>query len=70
VAADEFAPTYGLEYNAWVVTASAAVSMGNRYVTLPGGTVFFAMSWPAADRESKMIDALTTFLTKEALLTK
>jgi hypothetical protein len=70
VSADEFAPVYGLEYNAWVVTASAAVSTGDRYVALPGGTVFFAIGWPAAERESKMDDALTNFLTKEALLSK
>lgn len=68
--ADEIAPAFGLEYNAWVVTASVAVSAGERYVTLPGGTVFFAMNWPAADRESKMNDALTNFLTKESLLSK
>lgn len=70
LSADEFAPAFGLEYNAWVVTASVAVGAGERYITLPGGTVFFAMNWPAADRESKMNDALTNFLTKEALLSK
>ena len=68
--ADEVAPAYGLEYNAWAVTASAAVRAGDRYVTLPGGTVFFAIGWPAADRESKMDSALTSFLTKQALLSK
>jgi hypothetical protein len=67
---DEYAPAYGLEYNAWVVTLSTAVGVGNRYVTLPGGEVFFAVNWPAADRASKMDGALTGFLTKEALLTK
>ncbi len=67
---DEYAPAYGLEYNAWVVTLSTAVNAGYRYVTLPGGAVFFAISWPAADRTSKMDAALTSFLSKEALMTK
>ncbi len=67
---DEYAPAYGLEYNAWVVTVSTAVNVGYRYVTLPGGEVFFAINWPAADRTSKMDGALTSFLSKEALMTK
>lgn len=67
---DEYATTYGLEYNAWVVTLSTAVNVGYRYVTLPGGEMFFAINWPAADRESKMDSALTGFLKNNALLTK
>jgi hypothetical protein len=67
---DEYAPAYGLEYNAWVVTLSTGVGVGNRYVTLPGGELLFAMSWPAADRESKIDGGLTGYLSKDAMLTK
>jgi len=70
IVSDEYAPLYGLEYNAWVVTADMAVQQGYRYITLPGGTVFFAISWPAADRAHDMDSALTDFLAKEALLSK
>lgn len=70
ITTDEYAPAFGLEYNAWVVTAATAVGTGDRYITLPGGMLFFAMSWPAADRQSKMDAALTGFLTKEAFLSR
>jgi hypothetical protein len=67
---DEYAPAFGLEYNAWVVTLSTAVGTGNRYVTLPGGELLFAVNWPAADRESKIDGGLTSYLSKDAVLTK
>jgi hypothetical protein len=63
VAADEVASLYTLENNAWVITAAGAARIGDRVLTLPGGELFLSATWPASERENKMTDALTDFLT-------
>lgn len=67
---NENAPLYFLESNAWAVTATIAVSGGERFLTLPGGYMMWDLSWPADDRLKNMEAALSDFLTKEELLTK
>jgi hypothetical protein len=68
--ADEVATPYVLENNAWVITVSSVARMGEKFLTLPGGYLFLSATWPAADRENMMEDALTNFLTKEEFLSK
>jgi hypothetical protein len=63
IAADEVASLYTLENNAWVITAAGAARIGDRVLTLPGGELFLSATWPASERENKMTDALTDFLT-------
>jgi hypothetical protein len=66
--ADEVATLYTLENNAWVITAAGSARIGEQFLTLPGGDLFLSSTWPAADRNSKMEDALTDFLSKEMAL--
>jgi hypothetical protein len=61
---DEVATLYTLENNAWVITVAGAARIGDRFLTLPGGELFLTPSWPPSDREEKMEDALTDFLSK------
>ncbi|MGA7340292.1 MAG: hypothetical protein WBE72_12240 [Terracidiphilus sp.] len=68
--ANEIATAYVLENNAWVITVSAVARMGEKFLTLPGGYLFFSSTWGAADRDGKMEDALTNFLTKDEFFAK
>jgi len=68
--AGEVATPYVLENNAWVITVSTVAHLGEKFLTLPGGYLFLSSTWPAADRESMMEDALTNFLTREEFLGK
>lgn len=58
------------ENNAWVVTSVAAIVGGQKYLTLPGGYLFWNIAWPADDRQDKMEAALKDFLSNEALLSR
>ncbi len=67
---NEAAPPYILESDAWVVTAVSAVVGGQPFLSLPGGYVIWDSTWPAADRNDKMADALKDFLLNEAILSQ
>ncbi len=68
--ANEILPLNTLENNAWVVTVAVAVRDGMRSFTLPGGYLFYTAKWPAAEHESKMEAALSSFLSNEEMLSK
>ena len=40
-------PAYVLEYNAWMATAIAAITSGQKYLTLPGAYQVWNITWPA-----------------------
>jgi hypothetical protein len=58
------------ENDAWVVTSIAAIVSGQKYLTLPGGYLFWDASWPADSRNDKMESVLKDFLNKEAMLSQ
>ncbi|HKN20999.1 MAG TPA: hypothetical protein VJX73_06270 [Terracidiphilus sp.] len=58
------------ENDAWVVTSIAAIVGGQKYLTLPGGYLFWNIAWPAAQRDDMMEAALKDFLSNEALLSR
>lgn len=66
----ETAPLFVIENNAWAVTATVAVSSGERYLTLPGGYMMWNATWPDADKLNNMESALNDFLSKQELLSK
>jgi hypothetical protein len=61
---------YVLESDAWVVTTVTAVASGQKYLTLPGGYLVWNSTWPEADRNDKMADALKDFLNNGAQLSR
>jgi hypothetical protein len=67
-AADEDTPFLVNENNAWVITSVAAIVSGQKYLTLPGGYLFYNSAWPMDAREDQMEGALKDFLANEALL--
>lgn len=67
---NENAPLYYLENNAWAVSATIAVSAGEKYFTLPGGYIMWNAAWPDADKLNNMVAALNDFLIKQEELTK
>jgi hypothetical protein len=64
------APFLVNENDAWVVTSIAAIVGGQKYLTLPGGYLFWNVAWPAAQRDDNMEAALKDFLSNEALLSR
>jgi hypothetical protein len=70
IAGNEDAPLFVLEYNAWSMTAAAAASNGQKFLTLPGGYLLWNSAWPVADRPTVMDDALKTYLANEAALSR
>jgi hypothetical protein len=67
---DAGAPLLLNENNAWVVTSIAAIVGGQKYLTLPGGYLFWNVAWSADERQDKMEAALKDFLSNEALLSR
>jgi hypothetical protein len=67
---NEDAPLFVLEYNAWSMTAAAAVGSGQKFLTMPGGVLLWNSAWPVADRTTVMDDALKTYLADEAALSR
>ncbi len=65
---DADAPLLEDENNAWVVTSIAAIVSGQKYLTLPGGYLFWNAAWTVDERQDKMEGALKDFLSNEALL--
>jgi hypothetical protein len=64
------APFLVSENDAWVVTSIAAVVGGQKYLTLPGGYLYWNSAWPANEVDDKMGAALKDFLSNEALLSQ
>jgi hypothetical protein len=58
------------ENDAWVVSSVAVIVGGQKYMTLPGGYLFWSIAWPAAQRDDFMESALKDFLSSEALLSR
>jgi hypothetical protein len=67
---NETAPLYIQENDGWVVTSVAAIFDSQKFMTLPGGYLFWNSSWTAADRNLNMDLALKDFLANEALLSR
>ena len=67
---NEDAPLYVLEYNAWSLTAADAVSVGQRFLTIPGGYLLWNSTWAVEDRNPKMDEALKSYLTNYASVTR
>jgi len=64
------APLLINENDAWVVTSIGAIVGGQKYLTLPGGYLFWNAAWPAAQRDDMMESALKDYLSNEALLSR
>ncbi len=67
---NEAAPLFILENDGWVMTSLSAAYDGQKFLTLPGGELFWDASWPAADRNMTMDSALKDFLANYALLSR
>ena len=67
---DTGAPLLVNENDAWVVSSIAAIVGGQKYMTLPGGYLFWNVAWSADERQDKMEAALKDFLSNEALLSR
>jgi hypothetical protein len=67
---NEDAPAYILESDGWVVTTVTALSVGQKYLTLPGGYVVWDTTWSADQRNDKMESVLKDFLSNEMLLSR
>jgi hypothetical protein len=63
-------PLFILENDAWVVSSTAAIVGGQKFLTLPGGYLFWNASWPADERNDKMEAVLKDYLSNEALLSR
>jgi hypothetical protein len=69
-AGDEAPPLYVDEYNAWMMTVATSMGAGQKYLTLPGGFPVWNSTWPAADRNASIADALNNYLTNDAALSR
>ncbi|MFZ1941522.1 MAG: hypothetical protein WBA18_04405 [Terracidiphilus sp.] len=67
---NEDVPAFILESDAWVVTTVTALSVGQKYLTLPGGYVVWDTTWTAEQRNDKMESVLKDFLSNEMLLSR
>jgi hypothetical protein len=63
-------PLFILEYNGWNMSAGAAVGIGQRFLTMPGGYLLWNRGWTPEERTPKMDDALKGFLANEAALSR
>jgi hypothetical protein len=70
IAGNEEPPLFILEYNAWSMTAAAAIGTGQKFLVLPGGYLLWNSAWPMADRTNSMDEALKNFLANEAALSR
>lgn len=66
----EDSPAYVLESDAWVVTTVTGLTMGQKFLTLPGGYVVWDINWPADQRNDKMEAALKDFVSNEMQLSR
>jgi hypothetical protein len=67
---NEDAPPYVLEYNAWSLTAADAVSVGQNFLTMPGGYLLWNGKWSPEERNKLMDDALKSYLAEYAVLSR
>ena len=67
---DADAPLIVLENNDWVVTSLPVIIGGQKFMTLPGGYLFWNAAWSADERQDKMEAALKDYLSNEALLSR
>lgn len=58
------------ENDAWVVSSIAAIVGGQKFLTLPGGYLFWNAAWTADTRNDNMEAALRDYLSNEALLSR
>jgi hypothetical protein len=63
-------PLYVYEYNAWSMTAAMGVASGLKHLTMPGGNLLWDISWTDQERSSQMDEALKSFLTNQAALSR
>jgi hypothetical protein len=66
----EQAPLYVLEYNAWMLTAATSMANGQKFLTAPGGYLLWNKNWTAQERAGNIEDALKTYLSNEAALSR
>lgn len=59
---------YTLEHGAWQAAVLAAVALGQKTMTLPGGYLGWDNEWSAADRGKKADEAISKFLSEGASL--
>lgn len=67
---NEDAPLYVLEYNAWTMTVDAAISSGQKFLTLPGGNVLWNSTWKLEQQPAMIDEAIKSFLSGEAALSR
>ena len=67
---DEQIPAYILESDGWTVTAIAAATSGQSFLTLPGAYLIWDSNWPQAERNDKVAAAIKDYLANEALLSR
>jgi hypothetical protein len=67
------APTvtaYDLEYRAWKTTVLGAVAFQQKTLTAPGGYLLWNAAWPAAERNKKVDEGITSLLRDGEALKK
>ena len=64
------AAAYMHEANSLVVTIVAAITSGEKFLTLPGGHIVWNVNWPAAERNDQMQSAINDYLGQEMLLSR
>jgi hypothetical protein len=67
---NEDAPVFVLESDGWVVTTVTSLTLGQKFLTLPGGYVVWDTSWPGEQRNDKMEAVLKDFLGNEMLISR
>ncbi len=67
---NEDAPAVILENNAWVISTDAAITVGKKFVVLPGGYLMWNPAWTAAQRTDNMRNVLDDFLANEEHLSR
>jgi hypothetical protein len=61
---------YSLEYNGWMITTSAAIHNGVKFLVAPGANMMWSSSWPAANVNDNIAAGVKSFLTNQAHLTE
>jgi hypothetical protein len=67
---NEDAPVFVLESDGWVVTTVTSLTLGQKFLTLPGGYVVWDTTWPGEQRNDKMEAVLKDFLGNEMLISR
>ncbi len=67
---NEDAPIFVLESDGWVVTTVTSLTVGQKFLTLPGGYVVWDTTWPVDQRNDKMEAVLKDFLGNEMLISR